>query len=94
MFQIPLADFDFVWVLIPLAPFIIGGVAILVKHQQRMTEILHGSQAQLPIQELASMQEQLNLMRQQLTQVTLALEELKRPTIDESPTRVTERLSQ
>lgn len=31
--------FDFVWVLIPLAPFLIGGFAIWTKHQQKIAEM-------------------------------------------------------
>jgi predicted nucleic acid-binding protein len=30
---------DFIWILIPLAPFIIGGFAIWTKHQQRIAEL-------------------------------------------------------
>lgn len=96
MLQGMLAEFNpasVIWIFIPLAPFIIGGVAILVKHQQRMAEILHGAPAQLPSQELVAMQEQLSQMQQQLTQVTLALEDLKRPPIDQVQSRIGERLN-
>jgi len=30
---------DFIWILIPLAPFIIGGLAIWTRHQQKIAEI-------------------------------------------------------
>jgi hypothetical protein len=30
---------DYIWILIPLAPFIIGGFAIWTKHQQRIAEL-------------------------------------------------------
>ena len=30
---------DFIWILIPLAPFIIGGLAIWTKHQQKIAEM-------------------------------------------------------
>ena len=30
---------EFMWILIPLAPFIIGGLAIWTRHQQRIAEI-------------------------------------------------------
>lgn len=30
---------DFIWVLIPLAPFLLGGLAIWTKHQSKMLEM-------------------------------------------------------
>jgi hypothetical protein len=30
---------DYIWILIPLAPFIIGGLAIWTKHQQKIAEL-------------------------------------------------------
>ena len=30
---------DFIWILIPLAPFIIGGFAIWTRHQQKIAEL-------------------------------------------------------
>jgi len=75
-----LADItDWIWVLIPLAPFMVGGIAILVKHQQRMAEIVHGVHGHhVANQDVAGMQEQINQLRQQLAQVTLALDDIKR----------------
>jgi hypothetical protein len=35
---------DYIWILIPLAPFIIGGFAIWTKHQQKIAELqLHAT---------------------------------------------------
>ena len=30
---------DFIWVLIPLAPFLMGGLAIWTRHQQKIAEL-------------------------------------------------------
>ncbi len=79
------------WILICLAPFATGGIAILVKHQQRMAEIVHGMRGQGSNQEMAGMQDQINQLRQQVAQLTLALDEVKRlPATSEVRQRITE----
>lgn len=30
---------DVIWILIPLAPFIVGGIVVWTRHQQRMAEL-------------------------------------------------------
>ena len=48
---------DWIWVLIPLAPFMIGGFAIWTRHQQRIAEIQLKATAEKAAQYAASNQE-------------------------------------
>jgi hypothetical protein len=36
---------DIIWILVPLAPFLIGGLAIWTKHQQKVAEMQIGTTA-------------------------------------------------
>ena len=48
---------DYIWILVPLAPFLIGGFAIWTKHQQRIAEIQLKATAEKAAQYAASNQE-------------------------------------
>ncbi len=65
--------------MIPIIALLIPIVAILIKHQQRMAEIIHGSaQLQQPVSnETAALREEMQQIRQQMTQMALALDDVK-----------------
>ena len=44
---------DIIWVLIPLAPFLIGGLAIWTRHQSKMAEMQMRSTAELSAEKAA-----------------------------------------
>lgn len=48
---------DYIWILIPLAPFIIGGFAIWTKHQQKIAELQLQATAEKAAQYAASNKE-------------------------------------
>ena len=48
---------DYIWILIPLAPFIIGGFAIWTKHQQKLAELQFQATAEKAAQYAANNQE-------------------------------------
>ena len=48
---------DFIWVLIPLAPFLMGGLAIWTRHQQKIAELQLQATAEKAAQYAASNQE-------------------------------------
>ena len=59
-------------VFIPIIALMIPVVAILVKHQQRMAEIIHGSQLQQGNNpQIAALQEEVRQLRQQVTMLAL-----------------------
>lgn len=66
-------DAGVIGVFIPIIALMIPVVAILVKHQQRMAEIIHGSQLQQGSDpQIAILQEEIRQLRQQVN--ILALE--------------------
>ena len=48
---------DYIWILIPLAPFLMGALAIWTKHQQRIAELQLHATAEKAAQYAASNQE-------------------------------------
>lgn len=66
---------SWIWIFIPLAPFGVGLIAILVRHQQRMAEIVHGV-AQGNSEEVAALREEVRQLKAQMGSMSLALESL------------------
>ena len=56
-------DSDTIWILIPLTALLIPIVAVLVKHQQTMAQIVHGGGRQMEMDQLRS---ELEMVKQQL----------------------------
>ena len=73
----PFLDSSSIESLIPFFALLIPIIAILVRHQQRMTELIHGSAAQQGTRDdVASLKEQLNQVNQRLDALTLSVDTL------------------
>lgn len=73
----PLAEFgDFIWGMIPLTALLIPIVAILVHHQQKMAQIIHGSQARQPVPnpEIDALRREVRELKEIVHQQTLAID--------------------
>jgi len=72
------ADMGMAAAFVPMTLLMIPIIAILVKHQQRMTEIIHRSQMQQGSDpQIALLQEEVRQLRQQVAM--LALEQSNKP---------------
>ncbi len=76
---------DMIWVLIPLTALLIPIVAMLVSHQQKMAQIIHGRGDP---EEVAALRSEVAELKQQLGQHTMALDEMRRrqplpPTVEQ-----------
>lgn len=69
---------DNVWVLIPLAAIVVGGVKALASHQVKMARIIHGTdqQAVTNPQETSELREEVRQLRELMHQQTIALDNL------------------
>jgi ATP-dependent 26S proteasome regulatory subunit len=64
--------------MIPLAPFLVAIVAILVKHQQRMAEIMAAQNRDaVSASDVAALREEIRAVREAMTEQSLALEALR-----------------
>lgn len=68
---------DNVWVLIPLAAIVVGGVKALASHQVKMARIIHGTdQVLVNPQETSELREEVRQLRELMHQQTIALDNL------------------
>ncbi len=67
---------EMIAVFIPVIALCIPIVAVLTKHQQRMAELLHGSQG-VNVEETHRMRNELNQLRDLVAQQTIALDDLR-----------------
>jgi len=76
-----LADFtENIAILIPVIALMIPIVAILVSHQQKMAQIIHGSnRQQLPNPEVDALKREVQELKQLIHQQTIALDSVNRP---------------
>ncbi|MFN0047068.1 MAG: hypothetical protein ACKVOS_11430 [Sphingorhabdus sp.] len=58
--------FDEVWILIPLAPFILGGFAIWSKHKQKEMELGGGQQRMLDDPDALHMREEIRTLKDRI----------------------------
>lgn len=76
--MVPIANIgDYIWVLIPLAPFGIALIAILVGHQQKMAQILHGGQNAGAQQDVAALREEVETLRDKVNSQALEIDKLR-----------------
>ena len=58
--------FDEIWILIPLAPFLLGGFAIWSRHKQKEMELGRGQQRLLDEPDALRMREEINTLKERI----------------------------
>lgn len=80
-FMLPIAAFlepGQLALMIPIVAIMIPIVALLTKHQQRMAELVHGSQANSSSVEVMQLREEVRRLRDDVSQLTLIVESQNR----------------
>lgn len=93
----PLAEFgDFIWGMIPLTALLIPIVAILVHHQQKMAQIIHGSNQRhtLPNPEIDQLRREVRELKELVHQQTLAIDSAQHRQPLTPPDPVAQRLTE